>query len=216
MQLILPLLAALAAASGDSLEIRYVGNAGFELYDGSTTILIDLPYESGAFDLMTYDPRDIRARGRTVSEITHRHVDHFSPALFAPTAWAVYGPSEVTAALPRDRVLDGTEQTVGEFAIQRFATRHRDTEHYSYLIMWRGRHLYFVGDTEDPTHMLSMRSLDILFITPWLTCAAERTGRAVDARRVILHHQFPDRRLQVCGTPEVVTQGQTFSVGPAA
>ena len=100
MPLVVSLLAILAVVPGDSLEIRYVGNAGFELYDGFTTVLIDLPYESGAFDLMT--------------------------------------------------------------------------------------------------------------------CAAERTGRAVDARRVILHYQFPDRRLQVCGKPEVVTQGQSFSVGPAA
>ncbi len=212
LQFALMLLAALAVAPGDSLEIRYVGNAGFELYDGATTLLIDLPYESGAYSLMTYDPNTIRARGKVVSVITHRHVDHFSPGLFAARNWAIHAPAEVTNSLPPDQVLNGNQPTIGEFTVQRFATPHRDTEHFSYLVSWRGRRLYFVGDTEDPTHMLSMRDLDILFITPWLTCSSQAAGGTVDAHRVVLYHQFPDKRLTVCGSPEIVAQGQSWSI----
>ena len=74
--------------------------------------------------------------------------------------------------------------------------------------------MYFVGDTEDPTSMLTMRNLDVLFITPWLTCRAPAASEPPDARRVVLYHQFPDKRLKVCGEPEILSQGQTFFLSP--
>lgn len=207
---------ALTLPQTDSLRISYVGNAGFELSDGATTLLVDLPYESGAFDLMTYDPSSIEGVGATVAVITHRHADHFDPTLFLAKEWLVFGPSEVAAGLPADRVIHGDEQRIGEFVVRRFRTPHRDTEHYSILIVWGGRRLYFVGDTEDPGHMLGMRGLDVLFVTPWLTCAMERVGGTPDAHELILHHQFPDGRLDVCGNPRIVKQGDSWSISAAS
>jgi hypothetical protein len=199
-------LALLAAAQTDSLGIHYVGNAGFELWDGSATLLVDLPYQSGAFDLMEYDPASISVRGRTLAVITHGHSDHFDPSLLQ-NDWEVYGPSEVTALLATDRPLSGDEQTFGAFAIRRFLTPHHGTEeHYSYLVTWRGRRIYFPGDTEDPTHLMSMTDIDVLFITPWLSCAIARRGGVLRADTIVLHHQFPDDRLDVCGDPMVVPQ----------
>ncbi len=52
-----------ASGQADSLTIRYVANAGVELSDGATTLLVDLPYVSGAFDLMTYDPSALAPAG---------------------------------------------------------------------------------------------------------------------------------------------------------
>ena len=206
----------LSFAQADSLQVRFVGNAGFELSDGVTTLLVDLPYESGAFDLMTYDPTSLVPVGRVVSVITHRHADHFEPELFRATGWDILGPDEVTSGFSSSRVLMGRIQRVGEFRIQRFSTTHGDTEHYSYLLEWRGQRLYFVGDTEDPAHLLSTEGLDVVFVTPWLSCSIEEAGGTLTAGRVILHHQFPDDRLRVCGAPQVVGQGEVITILPRA
>jgi len=123
----------LQATPADSLQIRFVGNAGFELSDGATTLLIDLPYESGAFDLMTYDPTALDPVGRVVSVVTHRHVDHFDPSLFTAQEWDIVGPEEVTSALAPARVLQGRIVMVGDFRIQRFSTPHSDVEHFGRL-----------------------------------------------------------------------------------
>ena len=208
---VLPLLAALVTLQANELDIRYVGNAGVELYDGTTTLLVDLPYQSGAFGYMAYDPTQIRARGRVVAVITHRHDDHFDSRLFLSTDWTIYGPAEVTGALPADRALQGDRQTLGAFTVQRVRTPHAGTEHYSYLVTWRGRRLYFVGDTEDPTHILATRDLDVLFITPWLSCAAERAG-TLHARTVVLYHHTTSGGPAPCGRPRVPLQGEVWAV----
>lgn len=205
---------ALSIAPADSLQIRFVGNAGFELTDGVTTLLVDLPYRPGAFGYMDYDPTSLDPAGRAVSVITHRHADHFEPELFEPTASDIIGPTEVTDAFASERVLDGRIVYAGDFRIQRFRTPHRDTEHYSYLIEWRGQRLYFVGDTEDPSHLLSAEGLDLAFVTPWLTCAVEEAGRTVPAERVVLYHHTPSQQSPVCGQPDIIGQGEGFTIRP--
>ena len=43
-----------------TLEIRFIGNAAFELTDGRTTLLVDFPYESGTGGFMAYDSGAVR------------------------------------------------------------------------------------------------------------------------------------------------------------
>lgn len=212
MHVIALLSIALSLAPSDSLQVRFVGNAGFEVSDGATTLLVDLPYESGAFGYMNYDFAALHPAGHVVSVITHRHADHFEPGLFQATTADIVGPEEVTDAFAPTRVLEGRIVMVGDFRIQRFPTPHRDTEHYSYLIDWRGQRLYFVGDTEDPTHLLSTEGLDVVFLTPWLSCAVEEAGGAPNADKVVLHHHSPDQRSRVCGEPDVLEQDEVFTI----
>lgn len=214
MHLIALLSVTLSIAQADSLQVRFVGNAGFELSDGVTTLLVDLPYESGAFGYMSYDPAALDPAGHVVSVVTHRHADHFDAGLFLATTWDIVGPAEVTAAFAPARVLEGRIVMVGDFRIQRFRTPHRDTEHYSYLIAWRGHRMYFVGDTEDPTHLLSTEGLDVTFVTPWLSCAVEGAGRTLSADRIVLYHHSPNQTSPVCGQPDVLEQGDVFTVRP--
>ncbi len=49
-----------------TLSITIVGNAGVLLSDGATSLLVDLPYESGAFGYQTYDPSDLNPPGYQV------------------------------------------------------------------------------------------------------------------------------------------------------
>lgn len=186
-------LALLVVAAGLNqnvqLQAHFVGNAGFSITDGETTLLTDLPYESGSYGYMTYDPARIPTTERTISLITHRHTDHFDPDLFRERDWEIVGPDEVTRNLPQDRVISLDSPTrVGSIAIRPLRTHHRDTEHYSYLVEWNGLKLYLVGDTEDPSQLMEQRGLDYLFITPWMVGILRRRGVTADTRNVIVYH----------------------------
>ncbi len=197
------------------LTIQLIGNAGVMLSDSVTSVLVDLPYEPGAFGYMRYDPAGLEPPGGAVSVITHHHRDHFDASLFrSRPSWRIVGPPSVTADLSAERVLDGDSVQVGAFAIVAVRTPHTD-DHRSYRIRWRGRVLYFVGDTEDPPLLLQQDAVDVLFITPWLSCAVAATGRSVSASRAVVYHGRPDGSDRTCGSVEALPQGTTFSLPSA-
>ena len=201
------------AAQAPELRVRFIGNEGFELSDGETTILSDLPYEPGAFDYMRYDPEALDPQGRAVSLITHRHADHFDEALFLERDWGIIGPAEVTDRLPANRVIALSEAIeVGAFTVRPHRTAHSDVEHYSYLVTWHGLRFYFVGDTENPSHLLSVRRLDIAFVTPWLGCTAGAFGRAIAADRLVLYHHREGEGTRGCFEAVVPEQGDSFTL----
>lgn len=40
--------------------------------------------------------------------------------------------------------------------------------HLSYLVQWKGRRMWFCGDTEDPTEMMATNDIDVAFVSrPW-------------------------------------------------
>lgn len=43
-------------AQAQALTVYLIGNAGVALTDGTTSLLVDLPFEPGAFGYMLYDP----------------------------------------------------------------------------------------------------------------------------------------------------------------
>jgi L-ascorbate metabolism protein UlaG (beta-lactamase superfamily) len=207
------LLATLQVGGLGELRIRFIGNEGFELSDGETTILTDLPYQPGASDYMLYDPEALDPQGRVISLITHRHADHFDKALFLERDWSIIGPAEVTDRLPAERVIALSEAIkVGAFTVRPHRTGHSDVEHYSYLVMWRGRRMYFVGDTENPSHLLSVPKLNVAFLTPWLGCTAGAFGRRIDAERIVLYHHRESEGTRGCFDAQVMEQGESFTL----
>jgi L-ascorbate metabolism protein UlaG (beta-lactamase superfamily) len=210
---LLLLLAVALTAAADTLDIRFVGNAGFVISDGTVSLVTDLPYQSGAFGYMTYDLADVRPPGRVVAIITHRHDDHFDPNSFLTTGWEIVGPREVTDHLPADRVIPlGSEVSIGQFTIIPLRTPHSGTEHYSYIIEWRGRRLYLTGDTEDPTQLLATEALDVAFVTPWLLCQVSRGVGTIQSAQIVLHHQQPDRPPRACIPSRSLAQGEGFAL----
>lgn len=201
-------------AQAQELTVHLVGNAGVVLTDGTTSLLVDLPYESGAFGYMRYDPARLRPTGATVSVITHDHRDHFDRSLFlARASWRIIGPPSVTADLPRERVLTGDSVVVGAFSVVGLRTPHT-ADHRSYRIRWRGRVLHFTGDTEQASAVPPEPSLDVLFITPWLQCTLQNSGRMVSRNRAILYHRQPDGSDEICGSGEPLEQGTRFALTP--
>ena len=201
-----------ASAIQAQLTVTLVGNAGVVLSDGQVSLLLDLPYESGAFGYMRYDPDRLRPSGEVVSVITHHHRDHFAPELFlAHEAWRVIGPESVTGSVPRARVLSGDSIGIGAFSVVVLPTPHTD-DHRSYRVRWRDRVLHFVGDTEDAASLRASPRVDVLFVTPWLSCAAEGTAGFLAAARRIGYHLDPAGRDRICGPVEVLEQGTVLGV----
>jgi L-ascorbate metabolism protein UlaG (beta-lactamase superfamily) len=199
---------------GTPLDLRFIGNEAFEISDGRITLLTDFPYRSGYSGYMTYDASAVRPEGRVVTLVTHRHLDHFDPSSFLETAWEIVGPEEVTRSLPPDRVVPFQRVvSVNGITIRPVRTPHRDTEHYSYLVEWGGRRLYFVGDTEDAGALLDMRGLDYAFVTPWLWDTVRRGGKRVDARRIVIYHHTAGQPIPDCAECWIPRQGDRLGVG---
>lgn len=115
-----------------ALDVTVVGNAGVVLSDGASSLLVDLPYESGAFGYMTYDPVALDPPGTVTSIITHDHADHFDPELFRRReGWRIFGPPSVTEGLPTGRVVEGDSVSLGAFDVVVIPAPHT-ADHRSY------------------------------------------------------------------------------------
>ena len=195
-----------------SLDARFIGNMAFAITDGTVTLMSDFPYQSGYSVYMEYDAREIRsATEPTLSLITHPHRDHWEPALFARTGWKVAGPADVTASVDASRVVPLTRTgAFGPINIEAIETPHASIGHFSYIVTWHGRRLYFSGDTESPASLLASRNLDVAFVSPWQYNAALRQGR-IDAKRVVIYHHQQNERVAGCtGVCSVPKQGETL------
>lgn len=209
---VLGLLTLCNGIRAQDLNVHLVGNAGVVLSDGTTSLLVDLPYQSGAFGYMRYDPAALAPAGEAIAVITHDHLDHFDPSLFGPrTSWRIVGPPSATAGVPSDRVITGDSVTAGSFSIVAVPSPHTP-DHRSYRIRWRGRVLHFTGDTEDPAAVPSSPRIDVLFVTPWLQCALTDSGRPRGGDRVVLYHLAPDGSDRSCGSTERLPQGSRFTL----
>jgi L-ascorbate metabolism protein UlaG (beta-lactamase superfamily) len=194
------------------LQARFIGNMALAITDGTTTVITDFPYQSGAFGYMTYDASAIRSEtALTIALITHGHDDHWEPALFERTGWKVIGPHEVASAVAADRRLDPRALAVPNLRIDPIATPHAGIGHNSYLVTWHGRRLYFSGDTESLDALAAARNLDAAFVSPWLFREALARSRAIDAKRIVIyHHQAGETVPQCTGRCEIPRQGDTL------
>jgi L-ascorbate metabolism protein UlaG (beta-lactamase superfamily) len=209
-------LALAALVQPPPLDARFIGNMAFAISDGSTTVMTDFPYESGYSVYMEYDAAEIRSSTpATLSLITHRHGDHWDRGLFEKTTWQVTGPSDVVSAFPTARIVAlSSEATFGPVHIQALDTPHANIGHYSYVVTWHGRRMYFSGDTEDTSHLAAVRNLDVAFLSPWLYRSALKRGIRIDTTRVVIYHQQEGERVPECRADCVVPkQGETIRIG---
>jgi L-ascorbate metabolism protein UlaG (beta-lactamase superfamily) len=199
---------ALLVSPGAPLSIRFLGNAGFELTDGDATILVDFPYESGAFGYMTFDETELRERQPSLCLFTHRHRDHFDAQTIATIGCKVAGPSDLLAALPESaRAGDGPQWSFAGAEVRCIPTEHAGIGHCSMLVAWRGQRLYFTGDIEDLTGFDRVEGgLDVVFLPSWFASQAGAVkAKHPDARIVIQHHKSDEA--VSCAGCEVPRQG---------
>lgn len=201
-----------SALRADSLTIRFIANEAVSLSDGTLTLVLDFPYQPGYSRYMTYPDTALNIQGNVVAVITHRHRDHFAEERFLPTTWRIVGPREVTQSLPTNRVvpLDSVVR-INDAVIRPIATPHAGVEHYSYLIEWKGKRFFFVGDTGDPAALLRSGPLDMAFVSSWLLNAARKDGRSVPARQVVLYHHASVQG-EICTPCVIPMPGATLSI----
>jgi L-ascorbate metabolism protein UlaG (beta-lactamase superfamily) len=208
-------LALLSLPQRPALDARFIGNMAFAISDGTVTLMTDFPYQSGYSDYMTYARSEIRSStASTLALITHRHADHWEPALFAKTNWKVAGPSDVTRGIAPDRIvaLSGST-TFGPLRIRRIDTPHANIGHYSYVVTWHGKRLYFTGDTESIDALTAARNLDVAFVSPWNYRSVLNRGRSIDARRIVIYHHDGNEKIGECRDRcHVPRQGETISL----
>ena len=203
--------AAARAAEGQKLDVRFIGNMAFAVTDGKTTLYTDFPYQSGAFGYMTYDASAVPAARECVCLVTHGHLDHFDPSLFARMGCALIAPPSLVKKIGTNRaVAFAPEMAYRVIEIEAFRTPHGDIEHYSYLVTWHGRRLYFTGDTESTDQLLAVRDLDVAFVSPWLIEAVAKKNSRIDARRIVAYHHHTDEKVADLQDRKVPTQGETF------
>lgn len=203
-----------------TLDARFIGNMAYAISDGAITLFTDFPYESGYSQYMTYNAREIQSRTpRSIALITHRHRDHWEPALFSGTNWSVIGPADALSGAAANRVVRALpvvpeRQTVTfeNLSIDALPTPHANIGHYSYVVTWHGQRLYFSGDTEDTAALLGATNLDVAFVSPWLFQTAMKSGRPINARRIVIyHHEGRQTSVAGCsGICSVPKQGDTL------
>ena len=200
------------------LTARFIGNMAFAISDGRTTLFTDFPYEPGAFGYMDYDFASIQMppTGDALCLITHGHRDHFDAALFAKMPAKIIAPPSLEAGLvgvPADRILPfGPKIGFRDITIEPVKTPHGDIEHFSYLVTWHNRRLYFTGDTDRFDDLVSRSGLDAAFVSPWLLRAIAEKGQHVDARRVIVYHHKAGETVPAFPKAVVPKQGETLAL----
>ncbi len=208
--LVLPFI---GVAEAESLHFRFIGNQAFEITDGETTLLSDFPYQPGYAGYMRYAEKEIHRRENAICLITHRHLDHFDPSLVKKVGCTLVAPKEVTSKLPGVPSLDLKEGVrFGPIGIHPVRTPHRGLEHYSYLVTWQGRRLYFVGDTTSYEALVATEDLDVLFVTPWLANNTLRAGRQLPGDKRVIYHHKPREEVPACRDCVVPKQGDGFEI----
>ena len=216
MRVVFVAIAALATLTQPSaLDARFIGNMAVAISDGAVTVVTDFPYQSGYSGYMTYRAEEIRSSTpATLSLITHRHPDHWDRALSEKAGWNVAGPLDVIANVPAARIVPlARGATFGAVQIEAIETPHAAIGHYSYVLTWHGRRLYFSGDTESVDHLAGLKNLDVAFISPWLYRSTLKRNLRIDARRIVIYHHEVDESVPECrATCVVPRQGDTIQL----
>lgn len=203
----------ITAAHAKPLEAEFIGNEAFRITDGDNILLTDFPYKSGAYDSMTYEFDFPGTTGNVLSLITHRHADHFDPVLFSEQNWRIIGPEEVTVQLAQNKILKFDREIIfGPMMVMPKKTTHANTEHYSYLVNWDGRHLFFTGDTEELDALKNLPELDALFITPWFFRKAKMNDALPESKKIIIYHHKADDIIPDCSGCIIPTQNQIIVI----
>lgn len=200
-------------AEQGTLNFLFIGNSSFAITDGKVTIVSDFPYRSGASGAMQYKVKDVVLKGDVICLVTHGHFDHFDGIIFRQNAWGLIAPETVTDPLAGYRIYPTQEKMEYEgITVEAERTLHGRLVHYSYLVTWHGRRIYFVGDAERADVLLAMKDLDVAFVPPWILESVQDAGATIDAKKVVVYHH---RRYEVVIDYQdrvVPKQGDTFTI----
>ena len=196
------------------IKIKFIGNCGLYMTDGNLNIYVDFPYKSGAFNYMEYDQAEIDSiKDNSIFLFTHKHPDHYSRKYMRKTlrkkGGQKYGKWNISK-------LKQMADTLPNFSIEVIETEHSlSFKHYSYLITWHGKRLYFYGDTETADIALSQTNLDWAFVPYWTALEVNKRKAQIDSKMIGVYHFYPTMK-NTNGNPEKIKlldkQGEIISI----
>lgn len=177
-------------AQNNEIKIRFIGNCGLHLTDGSTNIYVDFPYKSGAFNYMKYDDAEIDSiKENSIFLFTHKHPDHYASKRMRKTLRKKKGQKFGKWNIEK---LVELSNSINDFSVEAFETEHSlSFKHYAYLITWHGKRIYFYGDTETADIALSMKNLDWAFIPYWTAQQMSAEQAKMDTKMLGIYHFYP-------------------------
>ena len=197
-RLLLALSFLLVSAPGfsqdNAITIRFIGNCGLHLTDGTTHVYSDFPYRSGAFNYMEFEDSQLdRVEANSVFLFTHKHGDHFSRKNMRQVLRAKGGKRYGAHNIKK---LEQLATTIPDFEVRAFKTKHRfSVNHYSYLITWHGKRIFLSGDTESAATIGAVKNIDWAFIPYWLIVDAREQNIKIDTKMRGLYHLYPKQKL---------------------
>jgi alpha-N-acetylglucosamine transferase len=215
--LLLSVAFAVCADAGE-LKITFIGNMAFHITDGETTLLSDFPYTSGAYGYMEYEMEQVPEILDGVHLITHFHGDHWNAGLFQEMKLKtkIIAPPSVTEKLKKERVIPFSKTELMSYkgiSVRAIEMPHNFApEHFSYLVTWHGKRLYFIGDTETPADILKQKDIDVLFISPWVIRTIERQDLTLDTRELVMYHQKVGEEVVPFQNYHRMKEGESFSI----
>ena len=174
----------------NEIKIKFIGNCGLHMTDGNLNVFVDFPYKSGAFNYMEYDKAQLDSiPENSIFIFTHKHPDHYSHKNMRKTLRKKKGKKYGKWNLKEMQMLSDTTK---DFSIQAIETEHQfSLKHYSYLITWHDKRLYFSGDVEVPDTLLTFKNLDWAFVPYWVQAEVKKRNLDIDAKQIALFHFYP-------------------------
>lgn len=176
----------------NAITVRFIGNCGLYMTDGTSNIYLDFPYKSGAHHYMEYNLAELDSvKDHPVFIYTHRHSDHFSGRLVRKLSKKLGGQ----IFTPRNaESITKLNKELTDFTIETIQTKHHFSfNHYSYVITWHKKRIFISGDTENSETLASFKGLDWAFIPVWLIVdAREKQIKLLDSSNMFaIYHIGP-------------------------
>lgn len=193
--IILCLTTTIGFSQSNEINIKFIGNCGFHMTDGTSEFYIDFPYKSGAYGYMEFDESELDSKNENAIFIfTHKHADHYSKKnlkkLTKLKDKKVFGVSNISE-------LEKLSEKIKDFDIKAYKTKHTffriPFRHYSYLITWHGKKIYISGDTTNPETIGEMKNIDLAFVPYWILSSAKEQGIEIDAKMFAVYHLYPEQ-----------------------
>ena len=96
----------------------------------------------------------------------------------------------------------------GPMKITSIETESAQTEHYSYILEWADKKMYFSGDTGDVTHLSALPEVDIAFISPWLFENARKENALPNAKKIVIYQHKDNEIIPNCFDCIVPVKGE--------
>lgn len=187
----------------NEIKIKFIGNCGLYLTDGKANLYVDFPYKSGAYGYMKYNPLEIDSiKENAIFLFTHRHADHYSKKILNKIKNKhrdkVYGNWNI-------RKFRDLEDSIDDFKIEVFKTKHLfSLKHYSYLITWHGKKIFFSGDTETADTIATIKDIDWAFVPYWIMLDAKEKKLKIDTQKFGIYHLYPNQKITNSSPEKIV------------